>query len=930
MDAGDILRQRPAKRLFGRDDDLAVIDSIVWGNAGQAGVLLLVGEAGVGKSSLLDATADRAESDGSRVLRAAGNQFESHMGFAGLNQVLHPLLGEIHRLGPARSRALDIALGRAVGPPSDQLVVSQAAMDLVVQAAAESPLWIVIDDLHWLDRASATTLAFIARRLAGSRVRLLAAARSEEDTFFAGSGLPEHEVYPLDDTAAAELLSSRFPALSPRVRRRLMADAQGNPLALLELPIALSRMKANSKRPLPAVLPLSRRLQALFTSRIEALPAATRHLLLLAALDPAGDLLTLGKAAEGVALLDDLAPAERVGLVEVDHETSRLVFRHPLARSAVVELSTSDERRRCHKVLADQFLDQPERRVWHLADALVGPDDHVAGLLDDTAYAVLRRGDALGAITALVRGAELSTDGTAKSRRFAEAAYISAHVTGDLSNVPRLLDNALRASPERTESLTAAVAAASHLLNGDGDVDTAHRLLVAAIEMYPHPHRADDNTLVEALYTLLLVCFYGGRSDLWAPFDAAVGRLVPEPPSVLGALAGAFGDPARRADPVLGDLDTLIDGLYPEADPARIVRIGRAAVYVDRLPGCRGALWRVVRDGRAGGAVASAIEALFMLANDAFMTGKWDEVDPLAEEGLALSREHHYQLQAWPGLFVRALLAAARGDNATVKDLTDKMISWAAPRGVRAVQIYASHARALTSLGRGDFDSAYHHITAVSQAGELALHTPHALWLVMELTEAAMRSGRCEEAASHVVAARQANLPAISPRLSLITAGAAAMAHPDYLERDLFEAALATPDADRWPFDTARIRLAYGERLRRGQAPAEARTHITAALDTFQRLGAGPWTARAANELRAAGVAPEQVPLTDVSLTPQQRQIGELAATGLTNKQIAERLYLSPRTVSAHLRQLFRKLGVTSRAALRDALEALDSNQSLH
>lgn len=925
LNGAGVPRQLPAEPLVGRDDDLALIESFVDGTAGQGGALLLVGDAGVGKTAMLDTAAARAGAAGIRVLRAAGDHFEGQVSFAGLHQVLHPVLGELHGLGTVHARALSVALGLAEGPQPKRLVVSNAALALLLRAAAEAPVLVIVDDLPLLDSASAIVLGFVARRLSGTPVTLMAASRSGEVSFFTGSGLPEHEVRPLTPAAAAELLDSRFPALTTRVRRRLLADAQGNPLALLELPIALVRMRHDEAGPLPVVLPLSRRLQAVFTSHISALPAATRRLLLLAALERTGDLLVLNRAAEGADGLDDLGPAERAGLVHVDHNTARLVFRHPLTRSALVELSTGAERRRAHELLAAQLVDQPERRAWHLADSLIGPDEHVAGLLDEVAYAVLQRGDAVDAITTLLRAAELSPAGADQERRLAEAAYLGADVTGDLSNVPRLLGNTHRAGPDRTGSLAMAVAAASHLLNADGDVDAAHRLLVAAIDIHPRPHRADDTTVLEALHVLLLVCFFGGRAHLWHPFDTAVGRLVPHAPDLLAVLAGTFADPARRALPVLGRLDALIADLSMEAHPARIVRIGLAAVYVDRLPGCRSALWRVVNDGRAGGAVASAIDALFLLANDAFMTGQWDELDRLTDEGLALCEAHGYQLLSWPGLFLRALLAAVRGDNSTVQALTNQMISWAAPRRVRAVQIYASHVKALTALARGDFNSAYEHLTAVSRAGELASHTPHALWLVMELTEAAMRSGRPAEAAAHVAAAQRAGLSAISPRLALVTAGAAAMAHPDYLERDLFEAALATPDADRWPFDAARIRLAYGERLRRGHAAAEARTHITAALETFQRLGAMSWTARATNELRATGLVPAHRDFTAASLTPQQQQIAMLAATGLTNKQIAERLYLSPRTVATHLHQLFPKLGVTSRAALRDALETLDS-----
>jgi DNA-binding CsgD family transcriptional regulator len=661
---------------------------------------------------------------------------------------------------------------------------------------------------------------------------------------------------------------------------------------------------------------------------VNGVPAPTRRLLLLAALEGTGDLHILRSAAAGQHGIGDLASAERAQLVHVDERIGRVAFRHPLIRSAVVKLSTSDERQQVHTALAEQLVDQPERRAWHLADAAVEPDEQVAGLLEQLAHGVRRRGDAVAAIAALLRAAELSQDGSDRSRRLAEAAYFGADVTGDLRNVPQLLDDARRADPGRAGSLAAAVAASYHLLNGDGDVDTAHRLLVGAIEMQPEPYDADDDTLIEALHTLLLVCFFGGRPELWEPFETAVSRLTPRAPEVLAVLSRTFPDPARTALPAVGQLDAAIAGLRYEADPARIVRTGIAAAYVDRLPGCREALWRVVRDGREGGAVTSAIDALFLLSNDAFLAGQWDELVQLSDEGLRLCEAHSYRVLAWPGLFLQALLAAARGDDATTRALTDEMTAWAAPRRMGSVQAYAAHARALAALGHGEFENAYQHAAVVSPAGELASHVPHALWLIMDLTEAAVRSGRHAEAASHVAAAREAGVEAISPRLALITGASAAIASPDDEAGALFEGALAIPGADRWPFDLARIQLFYGERLRRAKATTDARTHLTTAVDVFQRLGAGPWATRAANELRATGHSIGQVdPFGPGSLTPQQREIAELAAAGFTNKQIGERLFLSPRTVGTHLYQVFPKLGITSRAALRDALTAARTEQ---
>jgi len=851
-----------------------------------------------------------------------GAEFEANLSFSALHQLALPLQDDVDRLdGPSRD-ALNVALGLSDGTPPDRLVLARAVLALLSQAAAGHPVLVAIDDTSWLDRASAVVLGLVARRLAGRRVGLLATWRSGAESFFDHGDLPVHDLRPLTDAAAAALLTARFPDLPARVRTRLLAEARGNPLALLELPAALDDPRYAAGHVLPALLPLSRRLLALFASRVGGLPAPTRRLLLLAALEGTGDLGVLPGAARGQREIEDLAPAELAGLVRIDEGTGQLVFRHPLTRSAVVELSSSKERREAHTALAGQLAGQPERRAWHLAEAATGPDEGLAGLLERVAYRNLRRGDATGAVAGLLRAADLSADGAGRSRRLAEAAYVGADVTGELRSVPELLAEARQADPDLSASLPAAIAASYLLLNGDGDVDTAHRLLAAAIET--HAHGADTSTFIEALYTLLLVCFFGGRPELWQPFRAAIARLTPPVPAVLALLGSTFADPARATASALDQLDATISTLRDETDPVRVVRIGIAAHYVDRLDGCREALRRVVLDGRRGGAVTSAIDALFLLSAEGWLAGRWDETQELAEEGLALCDEFGYRILAWPGMLHQALLAAARGHYDRAQALAGEMARWAAPRRVGAIQGYACHVRALAALGHGDFEDAYQHAAAISPPGVFASWIPHALWVPMDLVEAAVLTGRDAEAAAHVTAMHDARLPAISPRLALITAGSAAIAARDRGAAGLFEQALAVPGAERWPFDLARVQLAYGERLRRARAVSQARQQLRAALSTFQHLQARPWADRAGHELRATGLAVGPVSeVSRTSLTGQEFQIATLAAAGLSNKQIAERLQLSPRTVSAHLYRIFPKLGVTARAALRDALTGL-------
>ncbi len=330
-----------------------------------------------------------------------------------------------------------------------------------------------------------------------------------------------------------------------------------------------------------------------------------------------------------------------------------------------------------------------------------------------------------------------------------------------------------------------------------------------------------------------------------------------------------------------------------------------------------------MRDGRDGGAVTSAIDALMVLAFDNYLTGSWDAAQELLDEGLALCKAGGYELLAWPGRFGQALLAASRGEDEVVDELTAAMKQWAAPRAAHVVEVYALHARGLAALGRGDYEQAYRHATAISPPGTLASHVAHALWVTMDLVEAAVHTGRLAEAAAHVGAMHEADISALSSRLALLVAGSEAIASTDISAGDLFIRALEMPEAGRWPFELARLELAFGERLRRDGTMTDAREHLHAALEIFEHLAARPWAQRAEAEVRATGASrARRGTWQSEHLTPQESEIAQLAASGLTNKEIGGRLYLSHRTVSAHLYRIFPKLGITSRAALRDALQA--------
>jgi DNA-binding CsgD family transcriptional regulator/tetratricopeptide (TPR) repeat protein len=929
MDQRDV-SQRGASRgetLIGRRGELATVRALIHRARSDGEALLIFGEPGVGKTMLLDAAADIASSAGACVLRASGVEFEAGISFSGLNQTLLPLLAELAHLTAAHRNALNVALGFGEGPAPDRLVVSNATLALLRRAAVARPVLVVIDDLPWLDRASAEVLGFVARRLAGSRVGVLGASRAGEESFFDHVGLPELELQPLEDDAAGELVLAHFPTLGAAIRQRILSDAQGNPLALLELPAAWNAEPRSLLERPPSTLPLSRRLQALFGSRIAALPPPSRKLLLLMALDGTADMRVL-RIVNGPTL-HDLDAAEQARLVYLDRGTHRPTFRHPLIRAAVVDLTTADERRDANRVLADLWADQPDRRAWHLAEATIEPDEDVAAPLEQAAHRVLARGDVVASVAALTRAAELSPLTRDRNRRLAAAAYIGMDVTGELRSASRVMDEVRRADPELKGSLQAAGTAAAVLLNADGDVDTAHRLLVDAIESRVASNKPADTELTDALHTLLQVCYAGGREELWEPFERAIARLAPDIPAALYLGSKTLADPARTPAPVLEQLSKEIDGLGQELDPTRIVRLAIASNFVDRVPGCREALWRVVRAGREEGAIGSGLFAMILLGVDDYWSGQWDEAHRLLDEADELCDVHGYRLLSITARAMQGLLAAARGDYDATRALCDEMLQWATPRRLVAVQFFAWQVHALAAIGRGDFEEAYRYASKISPAGTMGSHLHGVQDVMLDLVEAAVHTGRAAEAAAHVAAIRESNIAALSSRFALMAHGSAAIAATtDSGAIELFGRALAVPGADRWAFVMARVQLAYGERLRRMRTLTEARVQLAAAIETFERLGARPWAERARSELRATGQSKPRVDYSAMApLTAQEREIALLAASGLTNKQIAERLFLSPRTVGGHLHRVFPKLGVATRAALRDALASVPPSE---
>ena len=829
------------KGLVGRERDLDVVRSFARYAAVSGGGLVIEGDPGVGKTSLLDAVAIEAGAAGTKIVRAAGVRSEAGIGYAGLNLALQPLAGSIALLASAYRDALRVVFGLEAAVTPDRYTLGNAFLELLRAQSADQPVLLLVDDLQWLDRPSAAVFGFAARRAVGSRVGFMGAIRPGDEAFFDRAGLAEHGLAPLTKPASAELLGRRFPSLDPALRERVLVEARGNPLALVELPAASGDFG------------LSQRLHASFGAGVAGLPAVTRWVLLLAALEGSGSLTVLEGATQQ-QVLDALAPAEAIGLARVDTATLTVSFRHPLIRSAVAGLASAAERRDAHSQLADALSDDPQRHAWHLANAVVHPDEQVAASLEEAAYGFQRRGDSADAVAALTRAAELSPAGASKARRLAVAAYADAGMAGGLAAAPAVLRAARRADPDSARSPDAAVATAYVLLNSDGDIDTSHRILVEAAETARHDASATV-ALIEILNTLCQVCFFGGRRELWLPVDAAIDRLGEQTPPSLELLRRLYGDPAHAGAPEIGRLDDAINGLYDEPDPAEVIRIGTASLYVDRLAGCRPGLRRVARNGLEKGDVATTMQAAGLLAFEAYFEGRWDEADSLLAEALSLCEKHGYRLLGWSAQYGQALLAAARGEDASAASLTDELSRRAVPRGVLVASVSCAHTKALAALGRGAYEDAYQEATSISPAGILPPLRAQALWVILDLVEAAAKTGRTAEAAAHAAAVSKLRVQDLSGRLALVAYAAQGLAADRDSAGGYFERALREPDVDRWPFDLARVRLLYGEHLRRVRAYGQARAQLRAALGAFERLGAGPWARRAAGELRVTGTA---------------------------------------------------------------------------
>ncbi|MFF7190396.1 AAA family ATPase [Streptomyces sp. NPDC008222] len=912
--------------IIGRDAECAWLSAFVTAPEGQA--LVLQGEAGVGKSALLDQAAQEGLQRGYLVVRAVGVEAEAALPFAGLHQLLYPLLQRSTGLSADQSALFDAAFGGSQCVPPSIMTLGIAVLDLLVGMSSDGPLMLVIDDGHWLDAPSADVCGFVARRLTSCGVKMLIAVRSDGTSRWEAARLPELQVEALSDAAAGDLLDARHPNLEPEVRSVVLEYASGNPLALIELPICVAdagpQREANGGDDLLHI-PLSGRLERMYGQRIANLPMPVRREMLRGALDGAGSRSASDRLQRVRYRMQDVDEAVTYGLLVMDPITGDFVFRHPLVRSALVQSATPNERRAAHAELARVHRHDVERRARHLAATTIDPDDEVAAGLEEAARSAVRRGGAATAVDWLTRAAELSEHVVDRMRRLGDAAFVAGQSA--LLDQAQLLLVLSSARSDVAASSAAVITSAYIGLYQDGDVKSTHRSVVSAIDnLRKHGEEESDELLTRLLNLLLTISMYAGDRATWERTEQVMGSVIERVHPLTAIYRDAWSDVVRRGRGVRQRLEWAFAN-PADLEPWDVMCLAMTAYHVDALGDYRPYLQRMVEREKDAGAVTNVMAVLRAIILDRISSGAWQEAQKAAWSALELMTSHGYELFAIQCRGYLGLVAALRGEQDRARELRTTVEAWARPRGIRWLTQFADVIGATAALSDGDYEIAYQHAVQITAPGTFEPYAQHAGRTVLDLVESALRTGRAEKARQHARAARDANLMEVSPRLEMVTLGVLAMTSHEHSEAaDFFARAVSHPAGAAFPFELARIHLAHGMWLRRVRALRAARGALARAAELFDQLGAVTWAQRARGELRVAG-SPVHGTITSgglTALTGQEHQIAELAAGGLSNKEIGARMCLSPRTVGSHLYNIFPKLGITSRAALRDALGSLE------
>jgi DNA-binding CsgD family transcriptional regulator len=896
--------------LLGRDSECQAIDSLLdAARASRSGVVVLRGEAGIGKTALLGYARQRA--DGMRVLTGAAVEAESELPFAGLHQLLWPVLERADELPDVQTAALRGAFGLSADRVEDRFLVSVAVLSLLTTAADAHPLLCVVDDAHWLDGASAAALVFVARRLQADPIAVLIAAREDDARQFDAHGLPELRLAGLSDADAGALLDGTLPAV---VREDLVGATGGNPLALLELPGVLTDDERSGRARLRLNLPLNERIERAFMTRVEPLPDDARQVLLLAAVDDSDDMGTLLRASAHLGVTPDALDAiERAGLLTPDG--ARLRFRHPLLRSAVYHAAGFAERRAAHEALAAALDDDAnaDRRAWHRAAAATAPDDEAAEELARTADHAARRGGHTAAARALERAAELDSDPQRRAARLVAAATAAAFA-GRADHAVALLD---RAEPDLRDPMARGAAARVRgmVAMAVGRPADAYLLLAdAARAVLPADRPAGLGLLTRAC----MAASVSGRPD-------AIHRMLAEIDTEPRSAAELF--PSRLMNGIsrliAGDVAAgaaSVEEALALADDLEIVeqvqQAGGGAIAVGDWGRARRYFDRAILMARDRGAIALLPETLGMRALIALWERRLADAAADADEAVRLANDIGAgNARALP-VTVLAWLAGIRGDEEGCRRHADDVLALAIERGLALPAGIATWALAQLDLATGRWNEALVRLMAIEEVRPGFGHPFLPILSSWDRVEAAVHAERPDVAERTLARFAPWAEVAAAPWAAPVLADCRALAAPADEADAHFQAAI--DDVDRaGPLDRARIHLHYGEYLRRERRRIDARVHLRAAVDGFEWLGAAPWAERALRELRATGEKARKRHLSPLAeLTPQELQVARLVGEGATNKDVASQLFVSPKTVEYHLRKVFAKLGISSRMEL--------------
>ena len=913
----------PVPFIVGREAELRLLGTSIRQVASGGSATVIVGDAGIGKSTLLSAAAELAHESGLRVLSTTGVESESRLPFTGLRQLLLPVMGSADSLPPAQRRALRSALGVPARPEASDspdagavpgpFLIALATLNLLTEAASECPLLVAVDDAQWLDPASQDALAFVARRVQGDPVVVVVATRVDPRGPFLTSGLPELALAGLDGGSARAVLRLHAGDLSVGDREHILRESLGNPLALVELPLAWRATQDEARRPALDPMPLNQRLEAAFADRGADLPPTSRDILLVAAVDAEGDASEILAAASALAggrpAADALTPALDAGLLRFDG--GRLTFRHPLVRSAVQQAEPPVRHRAAHAALADVLPDQPYRRTWHRAQAIEGLDDEVADELETSHRTALRRGSPLSAVRALERSAQLTTDPARRVRRLllaAEQAFdmgradlVDRLLTATSSLPLTLLDRARRAWLQEIFS--------------DGVPGDARRVDDLCDNAEQAAAAGEPDLALNLLLGAGLRCWW---ADAGPDASARVVRVVEglrgvaDDPRRVAALAVA--EPVRHGRTVMEDLSRI--PLHQVTDPNALRLFGIAAHAVGDQVRSAELLRRSADQLRRQGKLGLLPHVLGILCRIGLDCGYWDRVAENATEGLRITEETGQPMWTTGMLTNSSWALGLRGD-------TEQALHYAAEAEASMEHDGLNNLLACVQLGRGygltaagRYAEAYEALRRLFDPKDPAYHQRECFSGLMFLAEAALHVDRREEARAVLARMEQVARVTPAPLLHVHLLYTRAVLADDADAESLYLAGLAA-DLSRWPWVRARIQHAYGSWLRRRRRTAESREQLRSAHSAFELCGATTWAEQAGAELRASGERPDAPVQAAVQLlSVQELQIARLAAEGLSNRQIGEQLFLSHRTVGSHLYRVFPKLQITSRSQL--------------